>query len=399
MTDADPLMPGATIGHAFTAATGTFAAVAGDLEETTEIQLVAEIDNTADSLFGQSGLTNTTVLDLTFDDAELVGRPLSMGNLVSQSGISAIFTADTNTYTPFLDMGDDAFPSSHDETTAGTPYQEVLTNFPFGSQILTGLFLNVTLSGPQGGSQTYSRTLVDRIGAAARAGLASASPSINPSGPPILSADNVFTLNVLPGLAIPVAQTSLPAAVTADQAILAGEQNSDPSTDPGVIADVRQATVDLTRLVSASFMAASDKQTQQLADESGLVAYFARPRLILVSTPPQLVNGSLATSFAMSVDLRDDTIRAIAAPGQNSEAVVAFNFARGLAESALESVVLAAGSSGQPAAADQHRERLSSGAGSEHSVWLHRAQQSCPSRHAQRLCERQSRNHGSHSGR
>ena len=187
MTDADPLMPGATIGHAFTTSAGTFSAVPDSLEETTEIQLVAEIDNTADSLFGQSGLADTTVLDQTFDDAALVGRPLSIGNLVSQSGTSAIFTVVTNTYTPFLDMGDDAFPPSHDETTAGTPYQEVLTNFPFGSQILTGLFLNVTLSGPQGASQTYSRTLVDRIGAAARAGLASASPSINPSGPPIPS--------------------------------------------------------------------------------------------------------------------------------------------------------------------------------------------------------------------
>ena len=168
MTDADPLVPGATIGHAFTTSTGTFSAVPENLEETTEIQLVAELDNTADSLFGQSGLTDTTVLDLTFDDAELVGRPLSIGNLVSQSGTSAIFTAVTNTYTPFLDMGDDAFPPSHDETTAGTPYQEVLTSFPFGSQILTGLFLNVTLSGPQGAAQTYSRALVDRIGAAAR---------------------------------------------------------------------------------------------------------------------------------------------------------------------------------------------------------------------------------------
>ena len=43
MTDADPLMPGATIGQTFTTSTGTFTAVPADLEETTEVQLVAEI--------------------------------------------------------------------------------------------------------------------------------------------------------------------------------------------------------------------------------------------------------------------------------------------------------------------------------------------------------------------
>ena len=54
----------------------------------------------------------------------------------------------------------------------GTPYQEVLTNFPLGSQILTGLFLNVTLSGPGDRRRPTARTLVDRIGYAARQGLA-----------------------------------------------------------------------------------------------------------------------------------------------------------------------------------------------------------------------------------
>ena len=34
-----------------------------DLRETTEVQLVAEITNTADSLFGLSGQQDTTVLD------------------------------------------------------------------------------------------------------------------------------------------------------------------------------------------------------------------------------------------------------------------------------------------------------------------------------------------------
>ncbi len=50
MTDADPLMPGATIGQTFTSSTGTFTAVPQDLEATTEVRLVAEIYSQAGAL-------------------------------------------------------------------------------------------------------------------------------------------------------------------------------------------------------------------------------------------------------------------------------------------------------------------------------------------------------------
>ncbi len=340
MKDADPLMAGATIGQTFTTSSGSFAQVPDALREKTEIQLNAEVYSTAGALFG-AGISTSTVLDMTFNDVDLVGRPLTIGNFVSSSSIGAlIFSSTTNNYTPYVDMGDFAFPPSHDEVTPGTPYQEVLTNFPLGTQVLTGLFLDVTLSGPQGAQETYSRTLVDRIGAAARAGLTAASPSIDPSAPPILSEDNVFTLNVMPSLTIPAAMTSISSAVTQDQAVLAAEQNADPTTDPSVISDVRQAMVDLTRLLSVSFMAASDKQTEQLAAEADVTAYFDRPRLILVSSPPQLVNGSTPSTLNLSVDLRNDSVRALPFPGQNASAGFAFNFARGLAESALESIIL-----------------------------------------------------------
>ena len=84
MSDADPLMPGATIGQTFTTSTGTFTAVPADLEQTTEVQLIAEIYSQASAAFGLGdGLSDTIVLDQTFDDVELVGRPLTIGNFVS----------------------------------------------------------------------------------------------------------------------------------------------------------------------------------------------------------------------------------------------------------------------------------------------------------------------------
>ena len=67
-----------------------------------------------------------------------------------------------------------------DAVITGTPYQEVLTNFPLGSQVLTGLFLNVTLSGPARRSRTYQYTIADRIGIAARQSGGPVSVSVAP---------------------------------------------------------------------------------------------------------------------------------------------------------------------------------------------------------------------------
>ena len=85
MQNGDPLLPGATIGQTFTTATGTFTAVPSDLEETTEVQLVAEIYSQAEAAFGLNPFQDTTVLDQTFDDVQLVGHPLTLGNSVSTS--------------------------------------------------------------------------------------------------------------------------------------------------------------------------------------------------------------------------------------------------------------------------------------------------------------------------
>jgi hypothetical protein len=149
MQDADPLMAGATIGQVFTAASGTFTEVPANLRATTEIQLTAEIYSQASAALAGSGLSDTVVLDQTFNDVDLVGRPLTIGNFVSASGLGAVFTSETFTYAPYVDLGDEAYPEpNQDELIPGTNYQETYTNFPLGNQVLTGLFLNVTFSGP-----------------------------------------------------------------------------------------------------------------------------------------------------------------------------------------------------------------------------------------------------------
>jgi len=218
MVDADPLMAAVTsgggIGQAFTTPTGTFTEVPAALRETTEVSLTAEIYSQAAEAFGLNPFTDTVVLDQIFNDVNLVGRPLSIGNFVSSSSVgSPVFGLVTNTYSPYVEVGDEAYPDpGQDQVIQGQDYQEQLTNFPLGSQILTGLFLDVTLSGPQGPSETYDRTLVDRIGYAVRQNGGGLQTTIDPSAPPILSDSDIFTVNVLAG-----SQCGAPAGPLSDQ--------------------------------------------------------------------------------------------------------------------------------------------------------------------------------------
>jgi transglutaminase-like putative cysteine protease len=342
MTDADPLMAGAKIGQTFTTSTGTFAQVADALREKTEIQLNAEIYSQASAAFGLGdGLSTTTVLDQTFNDVDLVGRPLTIGNFVSTSSTGFLLNATTNTYTPYIELGDEAFPDpSQDETITGKPYQEVLTNFPLGSQVLTSFILDVTLSGPNNSQQTYDRTLLDRIGIAARQGLVHANPSIDPSGPPAFTDFDLFTLNALPALENPAPPVALEALVTKQQQHLAAMQNSDGSFPLEAKPLLLKFIDEFDRLEGTDFLQLSDQSTARLESVSRIKAYFDQPRLVIVSSQMRHDASNLSMGLSQSINLQRETVRAIAYPGQLASAAFVFNTDRGIVENVDETEVM-----------------------------------------------------------
>ena len=108
-------MAGATIGQTFTTSTGTFTEVPDACAQKTEVQLVAEIYSPASAavrarirLAGhdrpRSDVQRRRPGGPAADDRQLRQHQSSVGAL--------IFTATTNTYTPYIDMGDDALPDS-----------------------------------------------------------------------------------------------------------------------------------------------------------------------------------------------------------------------------------------------------------------------------------------------
>ncbi|HEV3341450.1 MAG TPA: transglutaminase domain-containing protein, partial [Pirellulales bacterium] len=345
MKDADPEFAGQTTGQAATTSSNHFTEVPASLRQTTEIQLTAEIYSQAAAAFGLSnGLSDTVVLDQTFNDVDLIGKAVSVGNLVnSSSPPGIIITATTNTYSPYLAITDEANSSvGNDQVIQGKDYQEFLTNFPLGSQFLSGLFLTVKSTGLDTPAQTFERSIVDRIGFAGRQNGTTAGLAVNPNSPPILSDFDVTTVNVfagdLPASALShVAEASGSAAKTLES--LSSQQAGISTAGAGLSAATSSAATDALRsfLISRAlyFAFLSNANTSQLGSASFVVSYDDQPRVVLAAA--SLPNQSSATpQLSISLDLAQDNVRAVTAPGHPAASAYGFNFARGISESVLE---------------------------------------------------------------
>ncbi|MGC1720264.1 MAG: hypothetical protein WA746_14865, partial [Isosphaeraceae bacterium] len=317
----------------------------------------AEIYSQGAAVFGLNPFQDTVVLDQTFNDVDLVGHPLTVGNFVSSNGIGALaYASVTNTYTPYLEIGDDAFPNpSQDQVITGQSYQEVLTNFPLASQVLTGLFLNVTLYEPEAPSQTYSHTILNRIGFAAREGLATTNVSIDPSGPPALNDLDTVTLLVA------ASGQSIPATLTASNSLeqLTQQLDTITTTQAGTGNTVAAHQLagqqdNLSRLVlteseatlGSDFLVNANHFTGVVASNMLVRSYYVSPCLLAVSntSSSDQITGTVTSQVAIDI-MRNDT-RAYAAPQQVVSTEPVFRFISGTLDSMLEGQLLGSSSAG-----------------------------------------------------
>jgi hypothetical protein len=343
MTDADPLMTG-TVGQAVTASTGSFSVVPDNLREKTEIKLTAETYSLFNALLGGTGLSTQTVLDHTFNDVDLVGHPLTIGNQVSTQAQGLGITQIVYTYSPYIALGDAAFPDpGHDQTINGTSYQEVYSNADGGldSVELTGLFLNVTLSGPQGPAETFEHTILDRIGFAARQNPNALDINIPDSNPPALIFD-ATTVNVLPGMQNPNVlgpQGDVLQGIQAQLQQFGTDQTATTADQAKAGPVLSNSAIGLTRSLGEQVITESDRSTPQLATLFEAVAYFDRPRVIVTSHHVVENQATQSSTVSVTIDLLNDHIRAIAFPGQRTNATIGFNLTRGYHENAIETTV------------------------------------------------------------
>src|SRR5262249_33979733 len=155
----------------------------------------------------------------------------------------------------------------------------VFTDFPLASSVVTGLFMDVTLSGPQGPAQTYDKTLYDAIGYVARQGDAAVTVTANATSTPSISPFQVWSVSVLAGVQDRAAAVSVENHLQNNYAIL----ESQATDSPLLTAMVIEVLAGQSRSYLLSLLSTSDEFTGGLAENALVEAYFDRPRITVVS--------------------------------------------------------------------------------------------------------------------
>ena len=333
---ADPTIPDAAVGQTFTANNAVFEEVNDSLRHKVTVRLKRELWNIFET--GQTPEAITT-LEHTFNTVDTVGRPLSLGHFVnSDAQPGMIFATTTYTYSPYISVGDDALDPSENSIIRGTDYQEILTNFPGGTQLLTGVFLEFDVQSPDGKVEHLDRTLFDRYGYAARHTKTEQHVQMNvkPEDGPAMTELNVHSINILPALYNSNTNESIRAQAYAQSQTMLAQcdiaNNNCPNT-AGFNRQWRSENIALARLIGGKILQRSDELTRQISSVNNIKSYFDSPRIYISSI-------NISKDAKLSNDLRKDNIRSIPARGASRKSAFDFNVARGLAQSAAESVPL-----------------------------------------------------------
>ncbi len=347
-TPLDPNLLANTAGQSYQTALERFESIPESLRQKITFRLKAETYALANSLF-KLGPGSSTVLEKTYNTAELVGRPVSVGNFVTETGLNApVFTAATITYTPYFFIGSGGPDVSADAVVTGSNYQEFYTNYPLGSTVLTGLFLEIDAKDETNATRTYRRTIFDRLGPAGRAGLAPVNVSISGTPQPAVSDFDIVTVNALPGLqdlpAFNDQKIRLSSALGAYQAIkpqVAQIPTSGPLTNEQqalvqqAITFQRNIVIAQNEMITMGYNGGADAFLKQMEQGYAMKASYNSPRLTLAIA--SFADGNAT----FKLDILKNAVRLSKAYFQNRSAGIWAEVVRGLIESHLEGSILA----------------------------------------------------------
>ncbi|MFN8389804.1 MAG: transglutaminase family protein [Bdellovibrionota bacterium] len=356
---ADPSFPEGAIGVApGSQISAPFASVPEQLNHTVTLRLTSEFFSQASALFGfGASLSSTPQLEETFRTVDIVGRPLTIGNHVAVNALpNPVFSYQTTTYTPYVVVDQNDSNVIDDQSIEGAPYTETVTSFPLGSNILTGVFLEVETRKPDGSVTTSERTIVDRIGYDIRQN--GGTPNIDFNGPPPIGPTDTTVLNVAVSDQFKYLIESrsgylqtLRSSTDALETALKNLGNAPLASDP-VFAQqsnkrILEASIVSAQLTTQRFLRDSDLTAHFSADSLLVRSYADEPRLIFASTTLDTHDAS-NPQMALRMDLRKDSIRVVPAPGQPKDVAFSFRQSRGFFESELEDRAVKAGTSNTP---------------------------------------------------
>ena len=340
-TNLDPSFASAAVGQTFHTALATdgsdqIAEVPDALRHKVDFRLIVE--RYGPFSFSAAGLPTIMPLEASLNTVQLVGNPVSLEHFVDtdfQAGL--VFGTVVNTYIPYLVVGDQAID--------GTPFQDIISSFPFGYQLSTAEWLAFDLRHPNGASETYTRTIADLIGVAARAGGGTITNSFGASTA-LVDGGNVYSFlfapSSVPREAVDGRYPALARAAAQAQSLmtiadtLTGTSLTEIAALQNANAVIRAGVREAAGAQALSFAAASDFGTPSLARGTHVKAYFDMPRVIIASQQKEK-DAPVATAV---LDLARNRIRAVPYPGQTIEGGMVFNLSWGLLQGDLEHELL-----------------------------------------------------------
>ena len=340
-THLDPSFASAAVGQTFHAALATdgtdqIAEIPDALRHKVDFRLIVE--RYGPFSFSAAALPTIMPLTASLNTVQLVGNPVSLEHFVDtdfQAGM--VFGTVVNTYIPYLVVGDQAID--------GTPFQDIISSFPFGYQLSTAEWLAFDLRHPSGASETYTRTIADLIGVAARSGGGTITNSFG-SSTALVDGGNVYSFlfapSMVPREAVDARYPALARAAAQAQSVMTTADTITGTSLPEIAAlqnanaVIRAGVREAAGAQALSFAAASDFGTPALARGTHVAAYFDMPRVIIASQQ-KAKDAPVAEAV---LDLARNRIRAVPYPGQTIEGGMVFNLSWGLLQTNLENELL-----------------------------------------------------------
>lgn len=322
---ADPSFAGVGLGTAPGARAGDYTEVASSDRHHVRFALEVELKH----LLVTGVPPREGVLDETIPTVSLVGRPVTIGNLVSSSGAaSPVFAATRHSYTPYV-----AFPAASglledDDVRYGDPFDELLTNFAGASEYLTGYFLTLESQAPGGATHTFERSLVDRLGPAVRARGGTVEEAIT-TEESALPTDSVWVVGVrVSGVGVePMMRTVRRAADLGEefaplQPLLSTPGDLDAQQIGQIIGLATEAAALMGEVAIARFEQLARGAETTVASLVATSAFVDRPQLTIAKVARDV------DSLSLALDIVDEGLEAIAPPTQAESAAsgVALNF-------------------------------------------------------------------------
>ncbi|HYF63522.1 MAG TPA: transglutaminase family protein, partial [Herpetosiphonaceae bacterium] len=292
---------------------------------------------------GTNGLKYSYPLERTFNTVELVGKPVSIDQVVNTTVNAGFFYVIQHSYLPTLSVERQSF--------LGQSYQEIISNFPLGTFTVTGQWLIIDVRSPDGKSTSLTREIVDKIGFENRqAGGTVQLKATGETGPSVSNAD-MLTMVFAPG-AVPehVIARQVSKNLSTQQALSAINAEikaTAPNSAARTLKERDAAPILKTALMQAqyftilSFYNNSDHATAMFDNSYLTESYMDSPRVVIASNSLSVPEDPAGLpGLDHSIDLLKNDIRTIAQPGQATLAELYLNHGRGMTDIAIESDLL-----------------------------------------------------------